>query len=83
MIKVNRSKIFDPVKKKERVFGYTDVPYDADHWADAKKYLPEAYDLISIKTETKTYSGWWSGDRWDGRKIPPNANVLYWKRIWQ
>jgi len=83
MLCVNTSKIFDPKKHKNRVFGYTDIPYDADGWVDAKKYRPGAYDLISMKTDSKTYSGWWSGERWDGRKIPPDADVLYWKRIWQ
>ena len=79
MLKVGRDTIIDKKTNKTRWLNYNDVPH-LDQWVDASKYLPGDYDLVIMKTETKTFPGWFSGIAWDGYRVPPNSNVLYWKR---
>ena len=76
MMKVGRDIV--QMGEKVRKFLYSDVKYDADGWAEAKKFMPADYDLVFMKTEKKTYNGWASGKIWDGLKIPDEP-VLYWK----
>ena len=80
MQKVEKTVVEDKKTGKQRKFGYRDIPFDQDGWADAKKYLPEDYDLMFLKTKDKTYNGWSIGTKWDGKSIDSDAEVLYWKR---
>lgn len=60
-------------------FIYKDVIFDEDDWADASKYLPLDYDLCYCKGKHGTLSGWHNGNTWDGSKITPDFEVLYWR----
>lgn len=62
-------------------YTYSDVKYDADGWADAKKFIPEDFDLCHLKIkDQKTKSGWSKGYKFDGLRIEPEDEVLYWKK---
>lgn len=82
MIKIGSDSIYDEKIRKKRKFGYSDVEYDADKWADARKYIPCDFDLLHLKCENreKTIGGWASGKNWDGLKLNPEDKVLYWKK---
>jgi len=59
---------------------YTNVEYDRDGWADAKRFLPADYDLCHLKIQgKKTISGWSTGNKWDGLNLKPQDEVLFWK----
>ncbi len=60
---------------------YNDVEFDENGWADAEKFLPEDYDLVSIRVEGKkdTY-GWVVGEYWDGVLLRSRDKVIAWKR---
>lgn len=67
-------------KKNER-YSYKNVFFDEDGWADAKKYVPEDFDLVSVKIKNKKIcSAWVNGKTWDGLKIKREDEVLAWKR---
>jgi hypothetical protein len=67
--------------KRKKIFSYTQVEYDCDGWADAKRFLPMLFDLCLLKLKThKTKPGWSSGPGWDGKDLQPEDQVLYWKR---
>ncbi len=80
MLKVGKDRIVDSKTGKERLFSYRDIEYDFDSWADASKYLPADCDLMHLKTETNTMSGWSCGELWDGLRLKPDCKVLYWKK---
>lgn len=65
---------------KPRKFSYKDVEFDENKWADAKKFFPADFELMFLKTKSKTYIGWVNGLEWDGLNVPNNIEVLYWKR---
>lgn len=45
------------------------------------EYLPDDYDIMYLKIKNKPSShGWISGNNWDGLKIKPDDEVLYWKK---
>lgn len=79
MLKVGRDKIFDKNKCRMRKLIYKDIPYDPDGWVDSDKYLPANYDLVLLKTDKNTITGWSTGIKWDGLKIE-EQKILYWKR---
>ncbi len=81
-MKVGFTIIVDKRTKEKRKMGYTDVQYDADKWADAKRFLPADYDLMYLKSpdHIKTIPGWSTGTKWDGLNLKTNASVLYWKK---
>lgn len=79
MLKVDKSIITDKKKGIQRKFTYKDVEYDCDQWADAKKYMPADFDLVYMKTKNKIFNGWAYVDSWDGAKISPEDEVLFWK----
>lgn len=66
-----------PLRAKD--IGYKSIKFDADKWADASEYLPMEFDLCYLKTNERTFSGWHTGFCWDGLKIKPRENVLFWK----
>lgn len=77
-MKVGRDKISKP---RLREFSYRDIFYDEDGWADATKYLPEDFDLITMKMKNGDYkSGWSIGNSWRGARLRKDDEVLYWKR---
>lgn len=78
MIKVGSDLVF--YKKKQRRAQYINCIYDEDGWADASKFLPADYDLVSIRTDTKQMVGWSYGHKWDGLNLKHNDKVLYWKK---
>ncbi len=65
---------------KKRTFGYRNVVYDDDGWADASLFYPHNYDLLYLKTSDGLKSGWKCPNRWDGLKIGAQEKVLLWKR---
>lgn len=78
MMKVGRDYI-EVVRRKK--FDYRDVEFDADGWADAKKYLPADYDLMFLKVkDKKSVSGWHVGKKWDGLRLKKDDEILYWKK---
>lgn len=62
-------------------FGYSDVKFDENKWADVAFFLPGDFDLCHCKIEGKDriYAGWHAGTTWDGANIKPDFNVLAWK----
>ncbi len=60
--------------------GYDDVEYDQSGWVDAKKYAPEPFDIVILKTKDKMANGWYEGGNWFSRKLEKNPEVLSWKR---
>lgn len=63
----------------KRAFAYMDIKFDRDMWVDSSKYLPGDFDLCYCKGKEKTLSGWHNGTSWDGSRITPDFEVLYWK----
>lgn len=61
--------------------GYDDIDYDAYGWADAKRFVPSKFDLVKIKTDTKTINGWYTGERWYAVRLRKKDDVLSWKKI--
>jgi len=78
IMKVGKSKTPGPYPKK---LGYRHLPYDVDGWVNASKYLPEDYDLVTMRLKNGEYKfGWSVGDVWDGAQIDGNEEVIAWKR---
>lgn len=69
-------------EKRDRKFSYKNILYDENGWADAKKYIPEDFDLVSLKVKDKEpiFYGWSIGKNWDGYKIQREDEVIAWKR---
>lgn len=62
-------------------FCYGKVEFDEDGWADAKKFLPNDYDLCHLKVRDKgIVSGWAMFNSWDGLNVDKTDEVLFWKR---
>lgn len=62
-------------------FTYPEVKYDPDGWADAAKYLPDKFDLVKVKIKNGGYkSAWHQGNAWEGYRIKPEDEILYWKK---
>ena len=78
-IHVGKTPKYNPRTKKNEKCTYQDVTYDADKWADAKKYLPIDFDLCYLKTATITVPGWHCTNTWDGNRVTPDMDILYWK----
>jgi len=58
---------------------YSSLKSDVDGWVDASIFRPFPYDMVTLKTEDKTMSGWWTGNSWDGLKMKVEDKILYWK----
>jgi len=65
----------------QRKFTYKDVVYDCGGWADASRFMPDNYDLVCCKLERGTKMGWAHGFDWEGHKIKPEDQILYWKKM--
>lgn len=64
-----------------KILSYKTVKMDVDGWVDAKQYLPRDYDVMYLKIKNKSSSyGWVSGDKWDGLRINPEDEIIYWKK---
>lgn len=62
-------------------FSYRDVVYDDDDWADASRFLPADYDMMSLKLDTgRKIPGWIQGNQWEALRLKPGNQVLFWKR---
>ena len=61
-------------------YTYRHVKQDADGWVKPEEWLPISFDLVILKLEVGTKMGWFTGDRWDGRKVNPEDEVIAWKR---
>jgi len=59
---------------------YADIKYGIDNWVDAKKFAPFPFDLVSIKTNKKTFNGWYTGAEWYAIRLSDGEHVLCWKR---
>ncbi len=70
-------------KGKKKFFKYSNVKFDGKGWADPQKYLPLEFDLCLLKLEQreKHYSGYWTGQCWDGANIKKDHTIQKWKRI--
>jgi len=62
-------------------FTITDVIFDLDGWADSKKYLPQPYEMVKIKTNERIRNGWWNGLYWESLRLKPGEKILAWKVI--
>jgi len=71
----------DTGKLKTYKFSYAMVKYDCDMWADAKLFLPEKFDLVTMRHDKGTIRGWWTGTGWDGLNWDGEIEVLYWKKV--
>lgn len=58
---------------------YADIP-SADGWVNAKEWLPQNFDLVTMKTKNRYIQGWYQGTRWDGYKYK-GEDVTHWKRV--
>lgn len=69
-------------KKMPVFYSYIkDVIYDIDGWADAKRFLPEDFDLVYLRLKrNRTIPGWINGLSWHGSRLKTNDEVLFWKR---
>lgn len=65
----------------DRAFSYINIYFDNEKWADASKFLPGDFDLCycKVKGESRILPGWHTGFSWDGSKIKPSHEILYWK----
>lgn len=69
------------VEETGKVLSYRTVKMDIDGWVNAKEYLPDDYDIMYLKIKDRQSThGWISGNKWDGLRIRPDDEVLYWKR---
>ena len=62
-------------------FLITDVIFDPEGWADAKRYLPQPYEMVKIKTSEHLRNGWWNGIHWESLRLKPGEKTLAWKAI--
>jgi len=82
MIKVGTKKISNVGHKHPIEYLYSDVEYDQDGYADASKYLPADFDLVSMKIEgQKPLPGWSHGRSWDGLNLKPGSKIISWKKM--
>lgn len=64
---------------------YRDIAYDSQGFANPVKFLPTAFDLVMMKIRRgaleiiNPISGWWTGNRWDGKNVEPGDKILGWK----
>lgn len=80
MIRVGRD-VFSTNKGRVVKVQYKDCVYDKNMWADASKFLPNEYDLVSLKLKSgKIISGWFSLNQWEGLRLQPSDEVLFWKK---
>jgi hypothetical protein len=70
-------------KKQTQVYKYSDIArmkqQDIEGWVDPVQWLPYPYDILYLKLEKKVITGWWSGGHWEGLRLQPTDQVLYWK----
>ena len=65
---------------------YEAVEYDREGWASTKKVNPLPFDMTLCKVERqgkilkKYLPGWWTGNKWEGRKLKEEDKVISWKR---
>jgi hypothetical protein len=68
-------------RQKAVFYTYQDVDYDLDGWADAKKCLPEDFDLVYMRLKReRTIPGWVNGTKWHGLRLKSDDEVVLWKR---
>ena len=55
---------------------------DKHGFVKASKFKPNPYDLVQIRmTDNSCYSAWWTGERWDGGRIPKDKEVKDWRKM--
>lgn len=59
---------------------YHNIPQDPGGWVDASRFLPKCFDLLHLKIQEETKSGWYTGCAWDGKRVLQSDQVLYWKK---
>jgi len=62
-------------------FTISAVIFDPEGWADSRRYLPQPYEMVKIKTNEFTRNGWWNGIYWESLRLKPGEKVLAWKVI--
>jgi len=69
-------------------FGYNDCRLCEDGWIDPTRYRPFPYDLVELGVHSSSHAkkitsifGWWTGSRWDGKKIKQEAKVDRWRTL--
>lgn len=65
---------------KNSTIKYTDLPGGLKGWHEPNGALPLDYDLVSLQTEKKITSGWWTGKYWTGLRLKENDKVIKWKK---
>jgi hypothetical protein len=61
-------------------YSYRHVKPKQDGWVDPKEWLPFSFDLVFLQLKDKVKIGWYTGGRWDGKKVEPSDKVIAWKR---
>lgn len=60
---------------------YVVTEFGKDGWADAEKYKPIPYDLITLFTHKgKKKSGWWAEFFWEGYRLMPDDKIVKWRK---
>lgn len=80
-LQVGKTKIkfVEDGKKKSRPLTYSDCSPDIEGWIDASKFLPISFDLLKMRTDKKSYNGWYDGEDFVGGFMPKESTVIYWK----
>lgn len=69
------------VQEKINSFRYTLSRFNEEGWADANKYLPIPFDLVTVWTDTdKKIAAWWDENIWTGFRLTQKDRVLFWQR---
>lgn len=67
--------------EKTNSLRYLITEFDQNGWADATKFRPIPFDLVTVETHSgKKLCGWWTLVRWDGLYLKSSDSVLKWKR---
>lgn len=59
---------------------YTDLPGGILDWQDPRENRPLPYDLVQLCTNSKTITGWWTGNEWMGLRLKKGDRVKKWKK---
>lgn len=81
-IQIGLSKIRDKRTQKERLYKYSDVPFDGGGWINVGKYYPIPFDLLyfGLEDNEKIKTGWWTGQGWEGLRLKHEDKISKWKR---
>jgi len=66
---------------KKKTYSYLDVKPEKDGWVDPTKFLPEDFDMVTLKIAGKPkITGWINGTTWVGFRLRIFDQVVAWKK---